>query len=330
MTTEISQVDQPTRRLKFDDPSRANLPIEVNGRSPYRVIDGCIVSEALEISVTEHCNLSCRSCSHLSPVFKKKNVEPEQVEADLSLLARHYKAAHVRLVGGEPLLHPRLLDVVAAIRRSGVTERIRVISNGSLPHRMTPKFWAALDEVHISIYPGKEPSQTTLDVLQKQATKSGKCLVIKRFDKFRETYAERGTEDSVLIARIFNSCQIAHTWRCHTVAHGYFFLCPQSVFVPMLLHGFDDRTHPSDGLKISTDPLFGRELLEFLERDEPLTACASCLGSVGRIFKHEEVSRSDWRECQQYQTEELVDFTYLEQLEINPDAHNGCFETIRS
>jgi hypothetical protein len=245
------------------------------------------------------------------------------------LLAKHYQASHVRLVGGEPLLHPRLLDLVAAIRRTGITKRIRIISNGSLSHRMTPEFWAALDEVHISIYPGKEPSTNTLDILERQAAEFGKCLVIKRFDKFRETYAEMGTEDPALINRIFNSCQIAHTWRCHTVAHGYFFLCPQSAFVPMLLHGLNDRSYSSNGLKITNAPAFGRELLEFLEREKPLPACRWCLGSVGRIFKHEEVSRSEWRQYQQHRTEELVDRTYLEQLEIDPDAHNGCFEIVR-
>jgi organic radical activating enzyme len=328
MTNASLQVNRHKGRLEFDDPARATFSAEVKRRSPYRVIDGRIVSEALEIPVTEHCNLSCRSCSHLSPVFRKNGVDPAEVEADLSLLARHYNASHVRLVGGEPLLHPRLLDLIAAIRRSRVSERIRLISNGTLTHLMTPEFWAALDEVHISIYPGKELSQTTLDVLKNRAMQYGTSLVIKNFDKFRETYAEEGTSDSRLVARIFQSCQIAHTWRCHTVAQGYFYLCPQSAYVPRLLTGVDSDKSAANGLKITADASFGPEILKFLERDNPLSACSSCLGSVGKIFRHEEIRRSLWRLSQKYSTEELIDWNFLEGLESNPDAHNDCFETV--
>jgi len=329
MTDKILPSIYPTGSLKFNDPQRADLPVAVDRPTPYRVVDDCIFSEALEIAVTEHCNFSCKSCSHLAPILKKSVVEPSEIKAALSLLSRHYKATHVRLVGGEPLLHPRLVDLIEAIKLSGVTERVRVITNGSLPNRMTPEFWVAVDEVHISIYPGKEMSRAALETLAEQSEKYGKCLVVKRFDRFRETYAQKGSDDFHLINRIYRSCQIAHTWRCHTVSRGYFYLCPQSIFVPMISHSSsDNQEYKENGLKISGDSGFGQELLRFLESEDPLSACSSCLGSVGKLFNHEQVPRNIWTQYQQYTTEELLDREFLEQLESDPDKHNGCFETM--
>lgn len=317
-------------RLGLNDPLRSELSIEVERRSPYRVVDGRLMSEACEISVTEHCNFTCRSCSHLSPVSRKYSVSPLEVERDLALLAPHYQVGHVRLLGGEPLLHPRLVDVVEAVRRSNITRSIRVLTNGSLLGRMVPRFWAAVDEVHLSVYPGTELSESASEALRQQAALHRTALVIKRFDRFRETYAAKGTNDWGLVTRIFTSCQIAHVWRCHTVAEGYFFLCPQGAFLSSSLDASANRERERErnGLKISADVGFGQQLLEYLEREHPLPACRRCLGSVGRIFDHEQIPRTSWRQFQQHRTEELIDWNHLEQLEANPDAHNGCFVTV--
>ena len=101
-------------------------------------------NNACEINVVEHCNLSCRSCSHVSPAFRRTVIDPDALERDLSLLAEHYKVGTVRLLGGEPLLHPDLGAVVDAVRRSGIGERICVVTNGLLLPRMPRALWEAV------------------------------------------------------------------------------------------------------------------------------------------------------------------------------------------
>src|ERR1700722_2740755 len=108
-----------------------------------RVVDGVIQAPQLELNVVEHCNLSCRSCSHLSPVMPKRRIETGSLEHDLTVLGRYYHATWLKLVGGEPLLHPNVADLADEIRRSGVADGIYLTTNGVLLPRMGPEFWRA-------------------------------------------------------------------------------------------------------------------------------------------------------------------------------------------
>src|SRR5438445_11788990 len=92
-----------TLTAAFDDPARTCLPTIVTRRTPYRVTAGRIITEALEIPVTHHCNLTCRSCSHLSPVSHKTSVDPDELTRDLSVLSRYYQPLNDRLLGDYPL-----------------------------------------------------------------------------------------------------------------------------------------------------------------------------------------------------------------------------------
>lgn len=314
--------------LGFHDPRRNLLPLKPKQISQYRIERGKIFSEACEVSVVDHCNFSCRSCTHLSPVAHKHNVAPNKVEDDLSCLAQVYHADHVRLLGGEPLLHPRIVEVINAVRRSGISERIRIITNGSLSHLMTPDFWQAADEVHVSIYPNARISSKNIEEMMINARQYNTALVFKRFDIFRESYSEVGSEDHHLIARIYQSCQIAHIWRCHNVSSGFFYRCPESIFIPQVVGKLPVENSNDDRLKIHGGSNFGYELLEFLERKDPLSACSHCLGSVGRPFDHMQAVRSSWRKLQEIRTEDLVDWDFLRKLEDDADAYNGCYVTV--
>src|SRR5262245_27405170 len=114
-----------------------------------------LYGNACEVNVVHHCNLTCRGCFHLSPVFKKHYVTAESMQADLTCLAKYYHAGSVRLLGGEPLLHPDLLGMIAAARASGVSRRVVIVTNGLLLSKMPDVFWRAVDKVRISSYPGK-------------------------------------------------------------------------------------------------------------------------------------------------------------------------------
>ena len=161
--------------------------------------------------------------------------------------------------------------------------------------------------------------------MKKKAREFGTQLIIKRFDFFRESYSEQGTNDQDLVARIYRSCQVAHIWRCHNVSHGYFYRCPQSIFIPEVVGESHKSDFDGDRLRIHNGDSFGEELLDFLERSTPLSACSYCLGSVGRSFPHAQVVRSSWRKFQKYRTEDLVDWAFLKTLEDKADTKNGCF-----
>jgi organic radical activating enzyme len=203
----------------------------VGAPSSYHVVDGKIQNGQLELNVVENCNLTCRSCSHLSPILPKRRVDAATVEHDLRLLSGHYHAEWLKLVGGEPLLHPDLVSIADAIRRSGVADRIYLVTNGVLLPRMGPDLWEAMDWIEVSLYPGRSLSEEQQAGCWSAAGRAGTGLSFRRRDEFRTSYSEVGTADVTLSRAIYRTCAVAHQWKCHSVADGRFFKCPHS-YVP--------------------------------------------------------------------------------------------------
>ncbi|MFC5722383.1 radical SAM protein [Streptomyces gamaensis] len=290
---------------------------------PYRFEDGKVVTpEGCELNVAHHCNLGCASCSHLSPVFPRSFVDPGTAARDLTVLARSFRARFVKVLGGEPLLHRELVTILRSVRASGIAPRIVVCTNGVLLPRMREDFWAAVDEVEISVYPGKELPEEELARIRGHAADHGVTLTVLHYSHFRYSYSEFGTSDEGLVRRIHATCQIAHVWRCHTVYEGHFFVCPQSVFLPRVLDGGADPWQ--DGLEITDEPGFPERLLAYLRSPEPLRACRNCLGSAGLRMPHEQRTRRDFREPQRRATEDLTDYGFLALLDRTPHADDGC------
>jgi organic radical activating enzyme len=269
------------------------------------VVDGRVFNQRCEINVAEHCNLSCRSCSHLSPVVPKSFADPDVVARDLTALARSYRTHFVRLLGGEPLLHPDLQSVIGAVRASRVGDVVVVVTNGLLLPRMDDAFWGSVDAVEVSVYPGRELRADARARCIDTARRHGVAIRFRACNEFQESYSEKGTDDAGLIERIYTTCNVAHRWRCHNVVNGWFFRCPQAHYIPRVLAEDEDAAHV-DGIRIEDDRSFGARLLAYLQSPEPLAACANCLGTAGKYAPHEQVRRVEFRERQRAPTEDLV------------------------
>lgn len=289
----------------------------------YQIINGKIYNpKASELNVVYHCNFSCRGCSHFSPISKNYFVEPNQVFNDFSTLAKYYRSKYIKIIGGEPLLHPDLIEIIDAVRSSGISDYIQVVTNGHFLAKIIDKFWQKVDEVCISVYPKKEVNLEHLEEIEYKARLHNVVLEHFYFDNFRESYSQLGTKDTDLVGRIYSTCKIAHTWHSHTIAEGYFYKCPQSLFLPSVIN--NDILKPNEnGIKITDSPQFAQDLIAYLNSTEPLKSCYHCLGSVGKLFAHEQIPRSLWRSPQQYSTEELIDREYLAISQSNPKANNS-------
>ena len=119
-----------------------------------RMRNGKIHRRSVEYNLTEHCNLRCRGCGHASPLFPEKFASLTAFRADLEALAEAFHSDELRIVGGEPLLHPQLLDFLREARRIGVADRIVLYTNGVLLHKASVELWRSVDEIYLSVYPG--------------------------------------------------------------------------------------------------------------------------------------------------------------------------------
>ena len=254
--------------------------------------------------VTDHCNLRCTACNHASPAVRRWSAQPEDVYRDLTRMAQVYRPPMLLLIGGEPLLHKDLIGIIEAARASHISPRYRLLTNGSLLHRMPEAAWSLLDEVEVSMYPGVEPSVEMLKMAEKKAKK----LIMSRFEQFRLTFAARGTSDPELVGKVYRACKSANLWGCHGIRDGYFYKCPQSIYMDQLT-GADTS---SDRVPIHSGPSLQAEILALVNSHEPLVSCRTCAGTCGKQVAHTQAPPGQWRDHIDLSLEDIVDFPWLE------------------
>ena len=293
------------KKLKLEE--RFNMPLD--GLSNYRVRNGIIYTHSIEVNVVRHCNLSCRSCSHSSPISIKKCMNPSSIGKDLEKLSHYLKCKVVRVLGGEPLLHPALDEFLKEIKKSNIASRICIVTNGTLLHLVDEKIVPYIDEVQVSLYQQK---YYRLEEIYRQVQRIkdvGIDVEVKEISAFRESISQIPTEDSSIINIVYNKCVIAHVWRSLTVDSGFLFRCPQSMVYA------EEISNYSDAIKIY-DIKNTQELLAFLENNRACGACSRCLGSIGKSFLHMQVKKEDWSAALPLIPEEGIDYEFAKKFSL--------------
>ncbi|MGE5269129.1 MAG: polysaccharide deacetylase family protein [Thiohalocapsa sp.] len=243
---------------------------------------------SVEYNLTEHCNLSCYLCDHASPLLPKKFASLH----DLTALAQVFHSRQLRIVGGEPLLHPQLPLFLAEARSIGIADDIVLLTNGVLLHRAPDELWDLIDELLISVYPGIE-LKLDLDKCAEICEQHGARFRVSRMQEFSKTLLNARIEEPRLVQAIFDACETANEWSCHTVYGGRFYRCSIAPFMgPRLaLRGVDFDNHEVDGVALHDNPNLYRELEACLHGSTPLAACSYCLGTCGPSLPHRQVNR---------------------------------------
>lgn len=113
----------------------------------------------LEVHLTNHCNLNCACCCHFAPLAEEYFMSKDHFTKDLERLSvlSEGRIRRIRLMGGEPLLHPEIKDFIRIARVSFPKSEIAIHSNGILLSKMGDDFWTACAEngveIILSYYP---------------------------------------------------------------------------------------------------------------------------------------------------------------------------------
>ncbi|XP_029387099.1 molybdenum cofactor biosynthesis protein 1 isoform X2 [Mus pahari] len=108
----------------------------------------------LRISLTEKCNLRCRYCMPEEGVSLTPKADLLTTEEILTLARLFVKEGvdKIRLTGGEPLIRPDVVDIVARLHRLEGLRTIGVTTNGINLARLLPRLQqAGLNAVNISL-----------------------------------------------------------------------------------------------------------------------------------------------------------------------------------
>ncbi|MDD4571171.1 MAG: GTP 3',8-cyclase MoaA [Clostridia bacterium] len=107
----------------------------------------------LRVSITDKCNLRCRYCMpeegipHLS---HEKVLRVEEMTRIVGIVAKE-GVDHIRITGGEPLVHKGIFSFIASLRDIGLTD-LSLTTNGILLEQMAAKLkQAGIDRVNISL-----------------------------------------------------------------------------------------------------------------------------------------------------------------------------------
>ncbi len=102
------------------------------------------------ISVTSECNLNCFYCHHEGNDSHFKNVLTLDQIRKIASIVEKYSIEEIKLTGGEPLLHPDIVEIVRIFHNIPSVKEISMTTNGLLLKSLAkPLKKAGLDRLNI-------------------------------------------------------------------------------------------------------------------------------------------------------------------------------------
>ena len=104
----------------------------------------------IEWNMGKRCNFDCSYCGADLHDNTSKHMSLESFDYTIKTLRNFYKDKNIRmsLTGGEPFVHPKILEILSLFRKYEVDET-SIISNGSLP---LAKYLKALEYIDNIIF----------------------------------------------------------------------------------------------------------------------------------------------------------------------------------
>lgn len=127
--------------------------------------------KSIEFHLVEHCNLNCQYCDHFSPIAEKNFLDIETFEKDIKQLSKvlNGNLKQLFLLGGEPLLHPQLIDFLPICRKYFPKTQISIFTNGILLEEQPEIFWKTCSQYDIEINVTKYPINLNFENIKRIA-----------------------------------------------------------------------------------------------------------------------------------------------------------------
>lgn len=155
---------------------------------------------ALDILLTQHCNLRCRGCSRYSCLAKPRYYDIDYLKRDLSVLSK-YKVTNLTFTGGEPLLYPRqwLIEILEYARKLFPDTGISIFTNGKI--LVSSDLWNVFKENNIGItYTKYSLSNIDYDEIAREAEKHG--VLCKNLSEYTNTHTTLENKTEMYLFRL--------------------------------------------------------------------------------------------------------------------------------
>jgi len=127
------------------------------------------------VHLVDHCNLNCKCCDNFSCIADEKYHDITSIENDFRRICELAKGKLqlIRLSGGEPLLHPKLLNILDITYKYFPKTDIELVTNGILLQKQTDDFWLSLKKNNIKLmitrYPLPPPNKLPYKKIEQSA-----------------------------------------------------------------------------------------------------------------------------------------------------------------
>lgn len=253
------------------------------------------------IDIVDHCNLNCKGCDHFCPISEKNFLSLQDYQKDLEQLSRLCNNGSlikmVGLEGGEPLLHPNVIDFMQITRQYCPKAEINLLTNAILLPDIEKDFYIACNKYNITLLITKYPLKIDFNKIENLASKYNvKLVYFNNFDKIEKTswkipFDTAGRQD---VQENFLTCFKANN--CITLKEGKLYTCPTRAYAYKFNRYFNQNLplNECDYLSIYEVKSFN-EIIEFLAK--PIPFCKYC-NIKGRIdlgkFEISKKEISEW------------------------------------
>lgn len=222
----------------------------------------------LEHHIVDHCNLNCMGCSHFSPLADQWFEDFDTFKKDFNKLydITNGDVKVIRLMGGEPLLHPEFDKFVAFTCTLFNKSQVQIVTNGILVEKEYNKLKDLSDtysnfSICISTY-GLKLNEEKIHHLPR----------VRRDDKTSLYNIGFDLEGGINPKAAFKYCDL-HVNHWYYFQHGCFYPCCIGANIKYFNHHFELEL-PENNCCISIYDHTIEEIIDFLDHSIPL--CAYC------------------------------------------------------
>ncbi|MDR0580516.1 MAG: radical SAM protein [Holosporaceae bacterium] len=248
----------------------------------YKRISRCYAQKisnifSFEVQLADHCNLNCVGCSHFSPVADRHFLSVDEYEKDCNAFAQLAKkyVREIHLMGGEPLLHKGISEIIKISRSNFSDCAIVIVTNGILLDNMGENFWDVCKSNNVVIKITPYPININVKEICRLSMKHGVCIESHTDDSVYKMKFRKDVYDPDGLQKNWHSFKKCSKKICHHLYNGKFYMCPAPAYIKYINKFFekDFKVTMEDYIDIYSVK-DARTILDYIKK--PIPFCRYC------------------------------------------------------
>ena len=222
----------------------------------------------IETHIVNHCNLNCKGCDHFSPLHDPWFKNLNEFEEECKKISKKFELGKIMLLGGEPLLHPQVIDFLRTARKYFPNSDVELVTNGILFGKLEP-FIEEFNQDNYSLFLtnyGLENLRWDLvDKIKK------KRIINHTYEMYNPGIDLKGGHDP---AYEYQRCD-SKRYECLYFQDGYFYTCAVMAHSDVFAKYFGKELNfDREQIRMHIDEHSAEEIYDFLHR--PNIGCSFC------------------------------------------------------